>query len=591
MIKHDDCFENKERECILDEDWATSEFYIRPKVHKCKTILEEIERNPREIIILPGGAPDLKGRPIVAGTHSPTRNLGDLIGKILSPIVISQKTYIKDDWDYIKKLPRKINYDSNLFGCDISSLYTSISHELGLQAIEYWINRCRNKIEARFTNEFIIEAVHFLLNNNNFYFDIWTFHQLTGTAMGATFASFYACLAVGFLEETKLFPNLETITTREIRAIIEEMLRRFMDDGQIFLPVTIPKEVFLNYLNNMHPNIQFTLEESKVIIRNNKEIQTLNFLDITIMLDEEGNVETDIYYKPTNTHDYVHYNSFHVKHVLDNIPFNLAKKIIVFVSRDEKEEERLQEMKNHMIKCGYPERIINNGIWKAKLQGPANKPTKNDVITYIHPNMSNFEFKNIIDTARNLLRNTKSDDIRNFFKDTRIIEGISQPKNILRTITQSKFRSTQDTRTLLPGIFAECTDPRCQLCKNGYIKECNKFTTTNGVEWHIKSHINCNSKNVLYYLTCTKCPSNETKVTKTGKCDTKLRLRMNNHKSDCRLGNGDTFDKHVHQCMIRANNYDEPYFEIRAFMKLSDTSKLETMEKQFHLRKYATINI
>ena len=59
-------------------------------------------------------------------------------------------------------------------------------------------------------------------------------------------------------------------------------------------------------LNNMHPSIKFTFEEPKVINENEKKRQVLNFLDVKIILHEGNLVETDIYYKPTNTHKYYH---------------------------------------------------------------------------------------------------------------------------------------------------------------------------------------------------------------------------------------------------------------------------------------------
>ena len=101
-----------------------------------------------------------------------------------------------------------------------------------------------------------------------------------------------------------------------------------------------------------------------------------------------------------------------------------------------------------------------------------------------------------------------------------------------------------------PGIFAECTDPRCGICKLGYIQDCNSFMTSNGETWEIRSHINCDSKNVLYYLECLM----RGKITKTGKTDTKFRMRLNNHISDCRTGNtSDIFDLHVHECGTSKN--------------------------------------
>ena len=137
----------------------------------------------------------LKGRPIIAGLQSPTKNLSKLLDKTLSPIVPSQKLYLKDDWDFIRKFPHKVEYKADLFTCDIVSLYTSIPHKLGIKAISYWIDRRHNEIPNRFKKEFVLEAIIFVLGNNNFYFDGKMYHQLQGTGMGVDFVAPYACLA------------------------------------------------------------------------------------------------------------------------------------------------------------------------------------------------------------------------------------------------------------------------------------------------------------------------------------------------------------------------------------------------------------
>ena len=59
----------------------------------------------------------------------------------------------------------------------------------------------------------------------------------------------------------------------------------------------------------MHPSIKFTFEKQEIIYENEKKLQVLNFLDVKIILHEDNSVETDIYYKSTNTHDYLPYDS------------------------------------------------------------------------------------------------------------------------------------------------------------------------------------------------------------------------------------------------------------------------------------------
>ena len=76
----------------------------------------------------------MKGRPIVGGPNFPSQGISGLLEKILTPIVSCLKTYIKYDWDFIRKLLSHADYPCVLASCDVLSLYTSIPHDLGLEA-------------------------------------------------------------------------------------------------------------------------------------------------------------------------------------------------------------------------------------------------------------------------------------------------------------------------------------------------------------------------------------------------------------------------------------------------------------------------
>ena len=93
-----------------------------------------------------------------------------------------------------------------MYSYDVVSLYTSIPHELGLTAIDYWIDARSDLIPERFSTSFILEAIKFVLENNSFSFNNKMFRQILGTAMGTKLAPPYACLTMGYLEETILFP-------------------------------------------------------------------------------------------------------------------------------------------------------------------------------------------------------------------------------------------------------------------------------------------------------------------------------------------------------------------------------------------------
>ena len=108
-----------------------------------------------------------------------------------------------------------------------------------------------------------------------------------------------------------------------------ELYKRYMDDWIVPLPSTVDINVFESILQGLDSSIEFILEkamESKLAGGGNCKI--LNFLDVVVILHEDGKVETDFYYKATNSHDSLDFYSLLPKHINENIPFNLAKWII-----------------------------------------------------------------------------------------------------------------------------------------------------------------------------------------------------------------------------------------------------------------------
>ena len=91
----------------------TARFYIVPKIHK-------------------DGIP---GRPIVSSCGAPTENISLFVNYYLSPLV-RIPSCIKDTNDFLLKLQdiRNLPTGSLLVTLDVTSLYTNIPHEEGLDA-------------------------------------------------------------------------------------------------------------------------------------------------------------------------------------------------------------------------------------------------------------------------------------------------------------------------------------------------------------------------------------------------------------------------------------------------------------------------
>ena len=94
--------------------------------------------------------------------------------------------------------------------------------------------------------------------------------------------------------------------------------------------------------------MKFTIEKKEFFHDKEKKLQFLKFLDVKLILHKGNSVETDIYYKPTNTHNYLPHDSAHPDHTRNDIPSNLDFKNIDFVSDPEKAFIRLDESRQFL---------------------------------------------------------------------------------------------------------------------------------------------------------------------------------------------------------------------------------------------------
>ena len=583
--KYELCLTPAERKVILKEDWSESNFYVLPKIHKSKEILKRIQAEPSDHIkmTMPN---DLKGRPINGDVNSVTNGLSKLLEKILKPLVPHLRTFIKDEFDFVDKIPRKVRTDVYAVSCDVTSLYTSIPLELGVEAITYWLNKLPHLIPKRFTSNFVIEAIQFVLENNYFSFDGTIWRQCVGTAMGKAFAPPYACLTMGFLEETKLFPCLLPANfDEETTALIIEFFFRFIDDNFNFLPNAVTPEMFLGILNSMHGAIQYTIELPTPYEHDSK---ASIFLSIAVIINTLGDVKTNVHYKATNAHDYLQFDSHHPHHTKVNIPYTLAKRIYLLTSESEWIKSNLEELKDFLLNRKYPASVIDRGIHNALLQGPAPRPEENTkTIPLVTTFYSNYDSRNILNVTTDLIRNSKNKRIRDAFQGAKFIQSMKQPKNLLQLLSNSRFitAETSNDHRKPKGIF-HCDHGGCKICKL-YLQKCSSFMTSNGSVWDVKCFANCQSKNVLYFLVCDFCNS----TSYTGKTDD-MRNRTNGHISKCRKGvSSNKFDVHVHNCAkAKKTVMREPFFKAYIFMVVNDYNKLLNLERKLHLAGHDTMN-
>ena len=201
----------------------------------------------------------------------------------------------------------------------------------------------------------ILDRVKLILENNTFSFSDKYYRQIKGTAMGTKFAPVYATLTVGYLEQ-ELYREISSSFGLAFGTYFINDWKIFLDD--CFIPLAKPAkdlEHLHSILNSLHKDFNFTLQYSGV---------QQSFLDVLVK-NQDVKIETDIFYKETNSKQYILFNSCYPKLTKINIPYNLARRLRTIVSEEHVVLIRMKKLKSFSVKQNYPLQTIDYGINRA----------------------------------------------------------------------------------------------------------------------------------------------------------------------------------------------------------------------------------
>ena len=127
----------------------------------------------------------------------------------------------------------------------------------------------------------------------------------SGTAIGTKLTPPYACI---FMDEGET----EFLKSKEL----QPFLWLFYIEDIFFTWTHGEKKLtqFLIEINNFHSNMKFTYETTSC---------TPNFLDLNVS-SRNGAIHTNVYTRPTDDHQYFHYQSSHPLHIKTSIPYSQA---------------------------------------------------------------------------------------------------------------------------------------------------------------------------------------------------------------------------------------------------------------------------
>ena len=482
------------RDFLLDYKPRTPEFYMLPKIHKP-------QRPP-------------PGRPIISGNDSPTERISQLVDHFLQPCVPTLPSYVKDSSHFLQILQtyttNPLPDDALLCTLDVSSLYTNIPHQEGMRACAEALRNQKNTDPMSVQS--IITLLRLILTLNNFQFNGTNYIQIAGTAMGTRMAPCYANIFMGWFENQFVytFPQQPLIWCRYIDDIFL-IWTHGMDNLQ----------EFISHLNTCHPTIKFTSEISETHVP---------FLDILISKNQ-NHINTDLYCKPTDTHNYLLFTSCHPWTCKNAIPYSQFLKIRRICNDESTFIKRAQQMAAHFFRRGYDHDNIHTSIIKAwrtdrdsLLQPQTTNSTDTDnpllLITTYNPNLN--PITSIVDNNWDLLcRNSST----RWLYDKHFKKGLRRLPNLRDMLVNAKLQNKAPITKPIsrPDL---CNNPNCRFCPR-INRSGNIISPFDHQSWYSKIHVNCTSHNLVYAIQCTRCQS-----LYVGQTSNNIKTRYNNHFYD-----------------------------------------------------------
>ena len=296
-------------------------------------------------------------RMLLASSGSPTHPLSKFIQLSLSHLTKKLPYQLVDTKAFINKIEVMNKHlpplDTNciLVSCDVEKLYPSVDNSMGIPAVKNMLENYPSPLCGNV--QCIMEGLEIVLNNNVCKFtkcDGSTIYALpnNGTAMGPCHAPDYVDVFMGILDQ-KLVEEcpVNLITSTCNNSTLSDQLKflnwsRYRDDGFIILPNKEDLNDFKDFLMKLCPNkIKWTVESGR----------SINFLDVTVFINDNGKLSTDVYSK--NCHSYLSPNSCHNPCTFRGLAVGMGRRLRLICSDDNTLKNRIIEYTNYLVSSGW----------------------------------------------------------------------------------------------------------------------------------------------------------------------------------------------------------------------------------------------
>ena len=256
------------------------------------------------------------------------------------------------------------------FTFDFKSLYDNLKPELVKEAVQHAMQSCRPGWSTQ-KKKWILDLIDLSLRASIGKFkDNW-YIQKNGVPTGGSLCVQLANITVFYLMNKAVYSQ-----PRLMQNVKEAM--RYIDDGAGFYVGS--ERSFNTWLNAVNQALQpygLLIDESVI-----KEIgEFAPFLDVLFCFDKNGQLQTDLFVKPTDARSYLNISSAHPKHIFSGIVYSQCLRLRRIINNQERLKQRLTELCQAFKKSGYPNQMLVKISSKVlNMQRTINQPLDNQPV-------------------------------------------------------------------------------------------------------------------------------------------------------------------------------------------------------------------
>ena len=323
-----------------------------------------------------------KTRPIISTSGSILYGLGKWVDYVLQHICKDLPYRTKSSVSFVEDLKKikQLPLTAKFFTCDATSMYTNINTTHALALIEEYLKQKPNILDSiGIPLHIFIKGLQTVMIHNVFKFGDTFWIQNIGTAMGAPPAPMYATLYFSILEQ-KIIPTFPNCY----------FYNRFIDDG-FGIWIETPTDDLVQNDNNWTLFQQKFNEVSTLKWTFSSLVRTIEFLDLTCTIEDDGFISTKVYEKALNLHLYLPPHSCHPPGMIKGLIHGMMIRFFRLSSSEIQAKIDIKKLLERLVARGYSSKTLNEVMSAAyrnivcKPQESLNKNQKQDLDQiYLH---------------------------------------------------------------------------------------------------------------------------------------------------------------------------------------------------------------